>query len=49
MSGYGPVEELKVEYGLTKEDGSVDIELLVIILLELRERIIELEEKNDTD
>ena len=45
MSGYGPVEELKIRYSITKPDGFVDIELLTVILLELRERIKELEEK----
>jgi len=46
---YGPIEEVQTQLNLTDEDGSIDIELLVICLLELRERIKELEDdRNDS-
>lgn len=42
---YGPAEEFEMERLLTDDKGELDLELLIIVLLELRERIKDLEEK----
>lgn len=43
--GYGPAEEIATQILITNKDGSIDVDCLTIILLELRERIKDLEER----